>query len=71
MNNWIDVKTGIPQLNVEVLVCDDEGDIDVLIREDFEKVEDGIWYSSNEINEVKVIAWMPLPKPYIREDEDE
>jgi hypothetical protein len=57
--SWIPVSEKPPQVGIDVLICDIEGDIFLTHRAAFGSyfAEDGC-----EIKNVK--AWMPLPKPY-------
>ena len=64
---WIPVTKRLPEEETNVLICTDLGDIDVSRIFSY---SDGTWewYASSWCYG-EIIAWMPLPEPYI-ESED-
>jgi len=71
VGEWIPVSEKMPEFNVEVLVCNDDGKIHVALREDDEYVTEWRYkyycYDSDiwDVEENgEIIAWMPLPEPY-------
>lgn len=61
---WIPVSERLPEEEMDVLVCNDNGDIEIS-RGSYstEMKNEFIWYTSGwRFGEV--IAWMPLPEPY-------
>lgn len=68
---WIPVSERLPEEETDVLICNRNGDI-ALSRGSYstEVENDFIWYTSGW-RFGKVIAWMPLPKPYKAESEEE
>jgi len=63
---WIPVNEILPKEETDVLICTDCGDIDVSRRLTY---SDGTWewFTSTWIYG-EVIAWMPLPEPYIESE---
>lgn len=71
LGEWIPVSERMPEYNVDVIVCNDDGKIHVAFRQDSIFINEwrikyccydyDIW-DDNENG--KVIAWMPLPEPY-------
>ena len=76
-NKWIPVSERLPEFNIEVLVCNDDGKIHVALREDDEFVTEWRYkyycYDSDiwDVEENgEIIAWMPLPEPYKENEGD-
>ena len=64
---WIPIKERLPEVGIDVLICDEEGDIWFSHRSSFGSFIDE-W--GNKIKDIR--AWMPLPEPYKeKEVEDE
>lgn len=61
-NKWIPVEERLPEVNWFYTVCFDDGFITTV---EF----DGDWILWADATEV--VAWMPLPEPYRKEDKDE
>ena len=56
---WIPVSERLPEVGIDVLVCDEEGDIWFSHRSSFG------WFIDECGNKIKDIrAWMSLPEPY-------
>lgn len=73
-NKWVDVKDRLPQPNGtdEYLVCDNDGLIYVA---SYEKNKDGTceWYGGKGTDDyafycIDILAWKPLPEPYVRSE---
>lgn len=61
---WIPVSEQLPEEEIDVLICNSNGDIEISRGSYSTEVEnDFIWYTSGW-RFGKVIAWMPLPQPY-------
>ena len=69
-HRWIPVSERLPEEETDVLICNENGDIE-LSRGSYstEVKNDFIWYTSGW-RFGKVIAWMPLPEPYKVERSD-
>lgn len=62
--SWIPVSERLPEEETDVLICNGHGDIELSMGSYSTEFEnDFIWYTSGW-SFGKVIAWMPLPKPY-------
>lgn len=70
-DRWIPVSERLPEEESDVLVCNANGDIE-LSRGSYstEIKDDFIWYTSGW-RFGKVIAWMPLPRPYKESEVEE
>lgn len=67
--HWIPVSERLPEEETDVLICNENGDIELSRGSYSTEVEnDFIWYTSGW-RFGKVIAWMPLPDPYKKESE--
>lgn len=67
---WIPVEERLPEEDVEVLVCDKDGDMQVADYCYSTELEGAvIWFTRGKCFE-EIVAWMPLPEPY-KEGEDE
>ena len=66
---WIPVSERLPEESVEVLVCSDNGDIEVADCYYSTEIEGMTVWLTSGWRFGKVIAWMPLPEPYKREEE--
>lgn len=78
-DNWIPVSERLPKWDIECLVVDDKGEFGVgFYRDDVGAWDSPSWGWLERKDEVdnhdayympcgigKVIAWMPLPKPYV------
>lgn len=63
---WIPVTEKLPEDETDVLVCSDEGNIEVCRGSmSTEFPGEFIWYTSGW-RFGDVIAWMPLPEPYVK-----
>lgn len=65
VNEWIDVKEKLPECDQDILVCGEDKSIYL------SNFKHGHFFSrdcSHGLQDPppKVIAWMPLPKPYVR-----
>ena len=61
---WIPVEEGLPKNNDYVLVTCENGEIDSAF------CQKGIWFLTYIDDDVyPVIAWMPLPEPYVEGEE--
>lgn len=61
---WIPCKSDVPIKALEpVLVCNSKGQMTIACR-----MHDGKWGTQANIGEV--VAWMPLPKPWIGADDE-
>lgn len=75
MNEWIPVTERMPEDYKDVLVCRSDHEIDIMSRYVYAPsngIEEHGWDSvqeyslpDNEDEEITVLAWMPLPEPYI------
>lgn len=68
MNNWINISKRKPEDNQRVLICDENGWVDIDDTQSIEHwnhtghEEGTTWFSSWECgNGTKIVAWMPLP----------
>lgn len=63
MSRWIPVDERLPDDEIDVLVCNKQGDIELCCGSKSTEVGTFIWYTSGwRFGEV--VAWMPLPEPY-------
>lgn len=61
-NGWIPCSERLPEIGVDVLVCDEDGGIHVSC------IKNGEWSNCLWIYGFDfIIAWQPLPKPYKKE----
>lgn len=60
-NEWIPIDERLPDVDVDVLVTTTCGDIRVDRRSSL--LDDFAWFNSS-----RVVAWMPLPNPYRKDD---
>lgn len=68
---WIPVSERLPEEETDVLVCNANGDIEISSGSYSTEVKNEyIWYTSGW-RFGKVIAWMPLPKPYKAKSEED
>lgn len=69
---WIPVSERLPEMYDDVLICSEDGWIEVAHRwgtgDEFID-NDGASWTINEGNDDDVLAWMPLPEPYKVESE--
>lgn len=66
--SWVPCEERLPEENIDVLVCNENGNIEITSGSYSTEVKGFIWYTSGW-RFGKVIAWMPLPKSYKREGE--
>ena len=66
---WIPCSERLPEEDEDVLVCSEEGDIDIAcwLPEQWTDEPHIEWWSGEY--RVYAVAWMPLPKPYGGENE--
>lgn len=66
--DWIPVAERLPKRSGEVLVCLDYGKVDIVTysakHKQFNNFDD-LSYDEKNIFSKYVVAWMPLPEPYI------
>lgn len=62
---WIPIKERSPEVGIDVIICDEEGDIWFSHRTSFGSFIDE-W--GNKIKDIR--AWMPLPDPYKEKEEE-
>lgn len=68
---WIPCSERLPSENVEVLVCDKDGTMEVCDREYFDRGRGILWTDKNgEECWLDVVAWMPLPEPWKGADDE-
>lgn len=68
MMKWIPLKERLPETNTVVLASFDNGAIDVLLQWGAEGQEPVYADWDNEDNrnaQMRALAWMPLPTPYV------
>lgn len=74
---WIPVSERLPDFGVDVLVCNDEG-VQVTAKRTGWSTDTNCWainycgydYDSWDfMTNGDIVAWMELPKPYVREEE--
>lgn len=65
---WIPLKERLPEANTVVLVCYDNGEVDIMLQW-WAGGQDPVyvnWLSKDDqCNDLTVLAWMPLPAPYV------
>lgn len=68
ISQWIPVSERLPEENQKVLFAHIHGRDDVICGRYADKtfIVDGTWYTTYE-----VLAWMPLPEPYKKGDNNE
>ena len=63
---WIPVSERLPEEETTVLICTDQGDIDASRIFSY---SDGTWeWFASSWCYGEIIAWMPLPEPYIESE---
>ena len=62
---WISVRERLPEVGIDVLICDEEGTIYLSHKSSFGSFIDE-WGS--KVKDIR--AWMPLPEPYKAESEE-
>ena len=65
-SNWISCKDRLPESFQEVLVCGDNGAMDIIIGFTVDGIEDTwVWQLTPKLVLVKkIVAWQPLPESY-------
>ena len=61
---WIPVSERLPEENYYCLCCDKDGYITIGFVPKYSK---DWWFEDDEID-IDVVAWMPLPGPYIEKE---
>ena len=64
-SSWIPVTERLPEINVEVIVTD----IETIGTYASWYLGEGFWECDNGKFNNRIIAWMPLPKPYTKEEQ--
>lgn len=67
---WIPVNERLPEEEIDVLVCNSNGEIEISAGTYSTEANDFMWYTSGW-RFGKVIAWMPLPKPYESQESED
>lgn len=67
--NWIPVKDRLPKHLEPVLTCDAYGNINIMSHYQGSKYPFGI--DPNHHRFYEVVAWQPLPTPYVKEKTDD
>ena len=76
-NGWVSVEERLPETNKEVLVCNDDGKIHVALLNDEHGTEWRIKYCCYDSDiwcvdeNGEIVAWYPLPAPYVKGDTNE
>lgn len=72
-SRWISCKERLPESFQEVLVCGDNGDMDIIIGFTVDGIDDRwIWQMSPKLLFVKeIVAWQPLPEKFKEEGGEE
>ena len=66
---WIPVSERLPEEETTVLICTDQGDIDTSRIFSY---SDGEWeWFASSWCYGEIIAWMPLPEPYVESEVEE
>lgn len=66
-HSWIPVTERLPEINVEVIVTD----IETIGTYASWYLGEGFWECDNGKFNNRIIAWMPLPEPYTKEEQDD
>ncbi len=61
---WVSVSEKLPEINVDVIVTD----IETTGTYSAYYLGDGFWECDNGTHNNRIIAWMPFPEPYKKED---
>ena len=72
-NGWIPCSERLPESFQEVLVCGDNGNMDIIIGFTVDGIDDRwIWQMSPKLLFVKeIVAWQPLPERFRKEGGEE
>ncbi len=64
MSDWTPTSKKLPKAYKRVLVCDDDGEL--WFSNLFEDDDGQLKWNSDywEPENIRIVAWMPLPKPY-------
>ncbi len=62
-DDWISVDERLPEEDIYVMCCFDDGEVDVLWQ-NWQESKFLLFYSDIEGKVRKVVAWQPLPKQY-------
>lgn len=62
-DGWISVDERLPEEDIYVMCCFDDGEVDVLWQ-NWQESKFLLFYSDIEGKVRKVVAWQPLPEPY-------
>ena len=62
-DDWISVDERLPEEDIYVMCCFDDGEVDVLWQ-NWQESKFLLFYSDIEGKVRKVVAWQPLPEPY-------
>lgn len=65
-SNWIPVEQRLPEHLVPVLTCDAYGNMHIMSH--YEGFEPPFGIGSDHHRFYEVVAWMPLPQPYAKEE---
>ena len=68
-NGWIPVEERLPEEDIYVMCCFDDGEVDVLWQ-NWQESKFLLFYSDIEGKVRKVVAWQPLPEPYKPKKQD-
>ena len=64
---WIPVSERMPEEDVEVLACNEDGDMEVVSCSYSTEIDGAVIWFTSGWRFGKVLAWMPLPEAYKEE----